>query len=69
MHGIGRAHSGSLGAVERKNSVERFLMSGKEAQDPRNLIKLFEQIKGRKATPAEVAEFERVRPAARTARR
>lgn len=28
-------------------------MSGADAQDPRNLIKLFEQIKGRKATPEE----------------
>jgi hypothetical protein len=39
--------------------LERFLMSGEEAQKPANLVKLFEQIKGRKATAREVARFER----------
>jgi len=42
-------------------------MSGAEAQKPENLIRLFEQIKGRKATPEEVAEFERKSPAAKDA--
>jgi hypothetical protein len=43
-------------------------MSRADAQDPRNLIKLFEQIKGRKATPEEIAEFERKSAVAKDAR-
>jgi hypothetical protein len=39
--------------------LERFLMSGADAQKPANLIKLFERIKGRRATLKEIAEFER----------
>jgi hypothetical protein len=47
--------------------LERFLMSGEEAQKPENILKMFEAIKGRKATPEEMAEFERKRPAAKDA--
>jgi hypothetical protein len=41
------------------NDVEkqkRYLMSAAEAQKPANIIKLFEQLKGRKATPEEIAD-------------
>ena len=40
-------------------------MSGAEAQKPENILKMFEAIKGRKATPEELAQFARVIPAAR----
>jgi hypothetical protein len=39
--------------------LQHFLMSGEEAQKPENILKMFEAIKGRKATPGEVAKFER----------
>jgi hypothetical protein len=38
-------------------------MSATEAQKPANLIRFFEQIKGRKATAREIALFERKSPA------
>jgi hypothetical protein len=38
---------------------ERYLMSGPEAQKTENIIKLFEQIKDRKATPGAIANVER----------
>jgi hypothetical protein len=43
--------------------LERLLMSATEAQKPANLIRFFEQIKGRKATAREIALFERKSPA------
>jgi hypothetical protein len=36
---------------------ERFLMSGREAMDPGNILSLFEKLKGRKATDEEIAEL------------
>ena len=33
------------------------VMSGEAAKQPENILKLFEQIKGRKATDQEVAEL------------
>lgn len=39
--------------------LERFLLSGADAQKPENILGLFEQIKGRKATAQELAQFER----------
>jgi hypothetical protein len=44
--------------------LERFLMSGKDAQKPENVLKMFEVIKGRKATRIEILELERNGPAA-----
>jgi hypothetical protein len=35
-----------------------FLMSGREALDPENILALFERITARKATPGEIAELE-----------
>jgi hypothetical protein len=55
-------------AAKTHKRLERLLMSRADAQDPRNLIKLFEQIKGRKATPEEIAEFERKSAVAKDAR-
>jgi len=43
--------------------AERLLMSGADAHTPENILKMFEAIKGRKATPEEIAEFERKTPA------
>jgi hypothetical protein len=34
-----------------------FLMTGKEAMDPENILSLFEKLKGRKATNEERAEL------------
>jgi hypothetical protein len=48
--------------------LERFLMSGAEAQKSENVLKMFEAIKGRKATRTEILELERNGPAAREAR-
>jgi hypothetical protein len=39
--------------------ITRYLMSGADAQKPENIIKLFEAIKGRKATAEEIANVER----------
>jgi hypothetical protein len=39
--------------------VTRYLMSGADAQKAANIIKLFEQIKGRKATLEEIENVER----------
>jgi len=36
-----------------------FMMRGREAQQPENIIKLFEQLKGRAATDEKRAEVER----------
>jgi hypothetical protein len=44
--------------------LERFLMSGIEAQKPENVLKMFEAIKGRKATCTEILELERNGPVA-----
>jgi hypothetical protein len=43
--------------------LQHFLMSGTEAQKPENILRMFEAIKGRKATPEERAKFERKSPA------
>jgi hypothetical protein len=40
-------------------SGERYLMSGADALNPENFIKLFEALKGRKATQEEIANVER----------
>jgi hypothetical protein len=56
-----------MAARTKPHRLQHLLMSGAEAQKPENLIRLFEQIKGRKATPEEVAEFERKSPAAKDA--
>jgi hypothetical protein len=48
---------------EKPKRLERFLMSGDEAQQPENILRMFEAIKGRKATPEERAQFERKSPA------
>ena len=37
--------------------MKRFLMNGKEAMHPENILKLFEKIKGRPATSEERAEL------------
>jgi hypothetical protein len=50
--------------VESDKRVKRLLMCGDEAQKPDNILRMFEAIKGRKATAEEKAEFERVRPGA-----
>jgi hypothetical protein len=42
--------------------LERFVMSGTDAQKPENLMRLFEALKGRSATPEESAELARARP-------
>jgi len=39
--------------------VERHLLSSAEARDPQVIIKLFERLKGRRATDEEIAELER----------
>jgi hypothetical protein len=39
--------------------ITRYLMSGAEALKAENVIKLFEALKGRKATPEEIASVER----------
>jgi len=33
------------------------MMSGEDASKPENILRLFEQLTGRKATPAQVAEL------------
>lgn len=38
------------------------LLSGKDAADPDNIIKMFEFLKGRPATPEELAEFRASQP-------
>jgi hypothetical protein len=38
--------------------ITRYLMSGKEAQQAANVIALFEALKGRKATPEEIASVD-----------
>jgi hypothetical protein len=40
-----------------KSQMKRYLMSGKEAAEPENILRLFEQIKGRAATDEEKAEL------------
>jgi len=39
--------------------ITRYLMSGTDALNPENIIKLFEALKGRKATQEEIANVER----------
>lgn len=39
--------------------ITRHLMSGAEAMKAENIIKLFEALKGRKATTGEIANVER----------
>jgi hypothetical protein len=39
--------------------VTRYLMSGADALKVENIVKLFEQLKGRKATPERIANVER----------
>jgi hypothetical protein len=52
-------------ANTKPKRLQHFLMSGEEAQKPENILKMFEAIKGRKATPEEIAAFKRKRPVAR----
>jgi hypothetical protein len=47
--------------AEKPKRLERFLMSGADAQNPENLVRLFEALKGRSATPEESAELARAR--------
>jgi hypothetical protein len=58
-----------MAAKTKPKRLQHFLMSGTEAQKPENLIRLFEQIKGRRATAREVAQFERKSPAAKDEKR
>jgi hypothetical protein len=39
-------------------SGERYLMSGADALNPENFIKLFEALKGRKATQEEITNVD-----------
>jgi len=43
--------------AEKPKRLERFLMSGADAQNPENLVRLFEALKGLSATPEESAEL------------
>ncbi len=43
--------------MSTKSKVSFQLMSGADAEKPENILELFEQIKGRKATDEEVAEL------------
>ncbi|HEY4772947.1 MAG TPA: hypothetical protein VIH50_07935 [Steroidobacteraceae bacterium] len=52
-----------MAARTKPQRLQHFLMSGEEAQKPQNIIKMFEAIKGRKATAREIAQFERKSPA------
>jgi hypothetical protein len=58
----GRASQLPLGTgigITGMTSGERYLMSGADAQNAKNIIALFEAIKGRKATDEERADVER----------
>jgi len=43
--------------THKPTPVSFHLMSGAEAKKPENVLKLFERIKGRKATTKEVADL------------
>ena len=45
--------------VMSDEKIKWFLMSGKEAMDPENILKLFEKLKGRPATSEERAELSK----------
>jgi hypothetical protein len=45
--------------AEKPKRLERFLMSGADAQNPENHARLFEALKDRSATPEESAELAR----------
>lgn len=44
---------------QSKKRLERFLMNSAEAHKPEYILRMFETIKGRKATFAEIAEVTR----------
>jgi hypothetical protein len=45
--------------LKKPGGITRYLMSGADALKAENIIALFEAIKGRKATPQEIANVER----------
>jgi hypothetical protein len=48
--------------TRKKTPVSFQLMSGAEAKKPENVLKLFERIKGRKATAKEIADLMALQP-------
>jgi hypothetical protein len=50
--------------TRKRTPVSFHLMSGEDAAKPENVLKLFEQIKGRKATAQEVADLMALQPPA-----
>jgi len=54
-----------MAARTKPKRLQRLLRSSADVQKPGNLIRFFEQVKGRKATAQEVAQLERKSPAAK----
>ena len=48
--------------TRKKTPVSFQLTSGAEAKKPENVLKLFERIKGRKATAKEIADLMALQP-------
>jgi hypothetical protein len=48
--------------TRKKTPVILRLMSGAEAKNPENVLKSFEQIKGRRATAKEIADLMALQP-------
>ena len=57
-HGNGR-NARLIIVIMGDEKVARFLMSGGEAMDPENILRLFEKLKGRLATAEERAELSK----------
>lgn len=56
----GRRHC--IGMVAKPKRLQRLLMSGADAHKPENILKMFEEIKGRAATRAEVRSLKATLP-------